>query len=110
MFGADNIGAGAGGSEKTSDLAVATRLATLVVCQSGLGDDGALRWTELPTPAQEKQIDSLLSKAYSSIVARLQTRRALLDRIVDALDRKQELSGTELRQLLTISNGMAPTR
>jgi ATP-dependent Zn protease len=109
VFGADDIGAGAGGSEK-SDLAVATQLATLLVCQAGLGDDGALHWTEQPTPSQDKQIDALLSKAYSGIVARLETRRALLDRIVDALDRKQELSGTELRQLLTISNEKAPRR
>jgi ATP-dependent Zn protease len=100
VFGADNIGAGAGGPDTTSDLAVATRLAALIVCQSGLGDDGALHWTEQATPAQEKQIDELLGKAYSSIVARLEAQRSLLDRVVDILEEKQELSGTELRQLL----------
>ena len=41
VFGADDVGAGAGGSSTSSDLAVATRFATLVVCQSGLGRTGA---------------------------------------------------------------------
>ena len=104
VFGADDIGAGAGGPGRTSDLAVATRLAALIVCQSGLGDDGSLHWTEQPTPAQEKQIDALLGKAYSSILARLEAHRALLDLIVDVLEEKQELSGAELRQLLVMSN------
>jgi AAA+ superfamily predicted ATPase len=99
VFGAEDVGAGAGGPSRDSDLAVATRTAALVVCQAGLGDDGALRWTERPTPAQEKQIDALLAKAYSSIIARLEAQRALLDRIVDALVETQELSGTEVRQL-----------
>jgi AAA+ superfamily predicted ATPase len=100
VFGADDIGTGAGGPSRDSDLAVATRTATVAVCQGGLGDDGALHWTEKATPAQEKQIDTALAKAYSSIVARLQDRRWLLDRIVEILERKQELSGTELRALL----------
>ena len=100
VFGADDVGAGAGGPSLGSDLAVATRLAALIVCQSGLGDDGALHWTERPTPAQEKQIDALLGKAYSSILARLEAHSELLVRIVAVLEEKQELSGAELRRLL----------
>jgi ATP-dependent Zn protease len=103
VYGADEVGVGAGGPEKNSDLAVATRLATMIVCQTGLGADGSLHWTEQPTPAQETQIGTLLGTAYSSILARLQGQRPLLDRIVAVLEAKQELSGAELRGLLTRS-------
>ena len=100
VFGADGIGGGAGGESRSSDLATATRLAELYVCKSGLGDGGALHWTEQPTPAQEKQIEALLDRSYSSIVARLEANRPLLDRIVAILEEKQELSGAELRKLV----------
>ena len=100
VYGVDDIGAGAGGSSEDSDLAVATRLSELIVCQSGLGDDDGLHWTSEPTPMQEKQIRALLGKAYGNIVARLEHGRTLLDRIVEVLEEKQEISGTELRQLL----------
>jgi ATP-dependent Zn protease len=100
VFGPAEVGGGAGGPRPDSDLAVATRLATLIVCQSGLGDDGSLHWTERPTAAQERQIDALLGKAYSGIVARLQARRGLLEGIVAALEERQELSGAEVRELL----------
>jgi ATP-dependent Zn protease len=99
VFGADDIGAGAGGPSRTSDLAVATRLATQIVCQSGLGDDGALHWTEQPTEAQQRQIDALLGKAYASVGARLHAHRVLLDEIVGILEEKQEAGGGELRKL-----------
>jgi hypothetical protein len=75
------------------------------ICQSGLGDDGALHWTETPMPAQQPHIDALLRKAYASIVARLQSQRPLLDRIAAALISKQELSGAELRRLLEVVEG-----
>ena len=54
VFGADDLGVGACGPSRTSNLAVATRLATQIVCQSGLGDDGALHWAERATDAQER--------------------------------------------------------
>ena len=104
-YGAENVGLGAGGSNARSDLAVATQVATLLVCQSGLGEDGALQWTTSPTPAQERQIEALLRKAYSGIVARIQSQRGLFDQIVDALVAEQELSGSRLRQLLDIGAG-----
>jgi SpoVK/Ycf46/Vps4 family AAA+-type ATPase len=99
VFGADDVGAGAGGPSCDSDLAVATRLATLIVCQSGLSGDGLLRWTAQPNFGQEDKLDELLREAYRSIRGRLQERRALLDHITAALEEKQELSGNELRRL-----------
>jgi len=109
-FGADDIGAGAGGLSNGCDLAVATRFATLIVCQSGFGGDGFLRWTTEPTPSQEDKIDDVILGAYQSILSRLQAYRPLLDRVVAALEEKQELTGNELRRLAnSIPNAPAPT-
>jgi len=103
VFGAADVGAGAGGPDQSSDLAVATRLATLIVCQSGLGDDGGLRWTTQPSAPQEGQIDDLLRKTYDVTRASLQKHRTLLDRVVQVLEQRQELSGNELRELASSS-------
>ncbi len=83
----------------SSDLAVATRLATFVVCQSGLGGDGSLLWTERPTPDQEMQVGALISETYRGVVARLESSRTLLDKIAAALENRQELSGADVRAL-----------
>ena len=78
---------------------MATRLATLIVCQSGLGGDGLLRWTTQPAAGQEDTIDDVIGEAYRTIRTSLQASRPLLDRITAALEEKQELSGNELRRL-----------
>ena len=110
VFGADDIGAGAGGPSLSSDLAVATRLATLIVCQSGLGGDGLLRWTAQPAAGQEDTIDDVIGEAYRTIRTSLQASRPLLDRITAALEEKQELSGNELRRLAeSVGPTAAPT-
>jgi ATP-dependent Zn protease len=100
LFGEDDVSTGAGGPSRTSDLAVATRMAEQIVCRSGLGDNGALMWTEAPTPAQQKEMAELLREAYDRVVARLEEHRALLAEVVDVLVEKQELGGLELRQLV----------
>jgi ATP-dependent Zn protease len=100
MYGKADVGLGAGGPSGNSDLAVATGIATLLVCQSGLGDDGGLQWTSAPTPVQSRQIDALLKRAYRSAVARIRAHRALLDRLVNALLKEQELDRRQLRALL----------
>ena len=108
-FGADDIGAGAGGTSSGCDLAVATRLATLIVCQSGFGGDGFLRWTTEPTATQEGKIDDVIRGAYESILGRLQACKPLLDRVAAALEEKQELTGSELRRLAkSVGNAAAP--
>jgi len=103
VFGAGNVGGGAGGPDQHSDLAVATRLATLIVCQSGLGDDGGLRWTADPSASQEGEIDELLRKTYDQTRVGLREHRSLLDRVAEVLEQKQELSGNELRLLASSS-------
>jgi ATP-dependent Zn protease len=99
VYGKEDVGLGAGGGVR-SDLAVATHIATRLVCTSGLGADGSLHWTEAPTPAQQKQIDALLRESYRETLARLRRHRRLLDLIVTPLVERQELSGAELRALI----------
>ncbi len=101
VYGADDVGLGAGGPSTSSDLAVATGIATLLVCQSGLGHDGGLHWTSAPTVAQTRQIDRLLRSAYRSTLARLKTHRSLLDRLTEALVQEQELDRGQLKALLS---------
>ena len=103
VFGANNVGAGAGGPSSTSDLAVATRFATQIVCQSGLGDDNSLVWTATPTPDQQQQVGELLRSSYQSIRLTLASSRTILDLVAHALAEKQELSGEELRELASRS-------
>jgi SpoVK/Ycf46/Vps4 family AAA+-type ATPase len=100
VYGADDVGLGAGGPSTSSDLAVATGIATLLVCQSGLGQDGGLHWTSTPTPAQQRQIDRLLKNAYRATLARLRTHRRLLDHLSEALVREQELDRRQLRAIV----------
>ena len=100
IYGADNVGLGAGGPSTSSDLAVATGIATLLVCQSGLGNDGGLHWTNTPTAGQMRQIDRLLKNSYRSTLARLRTHRKLLERLSEALVAEQELDRRQLRAIL----------
>jgi ATP-dependent Zn protease len=99
VYGAADVGLGAGGPSETSDLAVATATATMLVCQSGLGANKALHWTRSPTLVQEKQIGQLLAQSYKSVLARLRSNKDLLDEVVRLLMEKQEIGGPELRAL-----------
>jgi ATP-dependent metalloprotease len=101
VYGADNVALGAGGPSTSSDLAVATRIATLLVCQSGLGQDGGLHWTSTPTPAQLRQIDRLLKNSYRATLARLRIHRSLLDQLSEALVQEQELDRRQVRAILS---------
>src|SRR5688572_15996097 len=101
VYGADNAGAAAGGPSTSSDLAVATGIATLLVCQTGLGQDGGLHWTSTPTTAQLRQIDRLLKNSYRATLARLRTHRSLLDQLSEALLREQELDRRQLRAIVS---------
>ena len=101
VYGADDVGLGAGGPSTSSDLAVATGIATLLVCQTGLGQDGGLHWTSTPTAAQLRQIDRLLKNSYRATLARLRTHRSLLDQLSEALLREQELDRKQLRAIVS---------
>ncbi len=107
VYGKDDVSLNSGGGQ-TSDLAVATRMATNVVCTSGFGTDGSLHWTSTPTAAQSKQVDALLRSAYRAAVGLLRTNRAALDRIASALVERQELDGAAVRVLLQGERGRVP--
>ncbi len=98
VYGKDGLSLSSGGGS-SSDLAVATRTATGVVCTAGFGADGSLHWTLQPTAAQARQVDALLRSAYRAAVALLRKHRVALDRIVDALVDCQELDGEAVRAL-----------
>ena len=99
VYGREFVSLSAGGGE-SSDLAVATRIATSVVCTSGFGGVRSLQWTPQPTAAQMLQVDGLLSGAYRAAVRLLKDERAALDRIAAALVDKQELDGAAVQRLL----------
>jgi AAA+ superfamily predicted ATPase len=99
VYGKEHISLSSGGGD-SSDLAVATRIATNVVCTSGFGGDRSLQWTPQPSAAQAAQIDALLASAYRAAVRVLKAERKALDRIAVALVDKQELDGPAVRRLL----------
>ena len=100
FFGAEDVGAGAGGSAPNSDLAVANSTATMAVCQWGFGEEDALRWTKEPTQKQESQVRKILADAYDSVLDTLKSHRELVEQVAGVLEERQELSGAELRRLL----------
>ena len=99
VYGEEEVSLGAGGGT-SSDLAAATRIATALICTSGLGADGSLLWTDQPTAAQLTQIDAMLRQAYESAQERLALHRALLNRVAETLVAEQELDGEALRSLV----------
>jgi AAA+ superfamily predicted ATPase len=98
VYGAGQISLGSGGGE-TSDLAVATRFATQLVCSMGLGSGGSLQWVATPGEMHLAQVDTLLTEAYRAAMSLMQQQRAALDRVVDALVEHQELDGATVRRI-----------
>ena len=101
VFGADDVGAGAGGSSQTSDLAVGTQTgdAHCVPVRAGRRRRSPLdhatqsiagRGSRYPAPQDVRQTRT-----------GLQDHRDLLDGVARALEQKQELSGDELPALAT---------
>lgn len=99
VYGKAGISLSSGGSP-SSDLAVATRTATSVICTSGFGSDGGLHWTTEPTAAQARQIDALLRSSYRAAITFLRSHREALERVAAALVEHQELEGAAVRALL----------
>jgi cell division protease FtsH len=99
VFGSNDVSSGAGGGE-SSDLAVATRLATGAVCTSGLGPKSSLHWTTTPSAEQLPEVDQLLAEAYREILGVLNANRAALERIISELIAEQELTGERIRDLI----------
>ncbi len=109
VFGADGVSSGAGGAE-TSDLAVATRLATYVVCTSGLGPSHGLYWTTAASPKQQHEAEQLLADAYRATLGILSANRAALERISAGLVAEQELTGQRVKELINAAPSPAGAR
>lgn len=99
-YGPDGVSTGAGGESQQSDLAVASRVATGLVCHQGMAENGQILWSDAPNTAQREEAGRLLRDAYAEIRGRLDSHRAKLLRLADALIARQELSGEEVRQVL----------
>ena len=99
VFGKDNISGGAGGDSQSSDLAVATRLATNLVCNLGMGKTSTLIWGNTPSADQQEEIEKLLQEAYSTALAKLEAHRKSLNALSKALVEKQELMGDEVKNI-----------
>jgi AAA+ superfamily predicted ATPase len=99
VYGREEISLNSGGGE-SSDLAVATRIATRVICTSGFGGDDTLQWTQSPTGSQMVEVDRLLRRTYRESLSLLRQHRGALDRLVEALVAEQEIPGNRARALI----------
>lgn len=99
-FSEDGVSGGAGGNMPNSDLAVATRMATQLVGQYGLGSDRKFMWTQTPTPSQLTQVEQILRDAYGSVMTKLRGNEVRLLALAQELRRRQEMTGADVRAIV----------
>jgi len=108
VYGAEDVGAGAGGS-RASDLAQATRLLLRMYLQHGYSAAGGLVWQDLDAmeagrkdipEAVQNEVQRTLALEYRETVKRIRRHRKRLDKIVKTLLDRQEITGPELRDLM----------
>jgi len=75
---------------------VATRLATQLIGQGGLGSDKRLLWTDTPTASQLVQAEQILCEAYVSATVKLRSNQSLLFALARTPRERQELTGVEV--------------
>jgi len=105
VYGAENISDLAGNGDESSDLAKASSLIKKMIGLVGLSDEQNLVWYEdvsdkLKTDLNDK-LDSKLRVIYADLIVFMKKHRELLDSIVDILIEKQEVSGDELRKMVS---------
>ncbi len=107
VYGKDNVGAGAGGPG-SSDLGQATRLLVRMFLQHGYSETSGLLWFDvdqrevghMELPADVKaEVRQTLERQYRDTVRIIRDNRRTLDRIVNLLLEKQEITGPELREM-----------
>ncbi len=103
IYGPEGVSDLAGQYGPQSDLARATRLATMLVGSTGLGPGGELIWWPAlegaGDTALDRAVDAELAGAYELVLQRVRAERSLLQDIAARLVRQQELTGAELRAL-----------
>jgi ATP-dependent Zn protease len=103
IYGPDGVSDLAGHYGRQSDLARATRLATMLVGSAGLGPKGGLTWWPALKGVNDVELDSNvdaeLAQIYRSLVDRFAAERRLLQTLTAALVEQQELTGEQLRAI-----------
>ncbi len=105
IFGKNNVGAGAGGGDR-SDLGQATRFLTRMFLQHGYSNSGGLLWVdadnlegqarELPKEIK-REVRRTLHRTYREAMRRLRRNKSLLKKITKTLLDQQEMTGPEIR-------------
>ena len=84
-----------------SDLAIATALATEMVLKLGFGSDRRLLVADAASLRQLEQVEGILADAYQSVLRKLTAEQTRLRCLAQTLMVRQELTGDEVRALLT---------
>ena len=100
FYGPEGIGSGAGGGEE-SDLAKATNLALDMVCKLGLGRRAPLLWHHDSSDEDYREAQEMVDEAYQNSRKLLENDRNMLVDLVDMLIANQEISGEELKGLIS---------
>jgi ATP-dependent metalloprotease len=88
----------------SSDLQSATTMILNMITNYGLGPDDSLLWSAHPNAAHFATADSMLSKIYTSIRAKLEQHQSALDAIAAALKSREELTGPEVVAIVQAEN------
>ena len=95
----DGISTGASG-----DLEQATRLAAAMLCTYGMDESFGLATMDpreaLRDPAFRKKVNEILREQMRETVELIKTNKTRIDRMVDALMKRNKLTGKEIEKLL----------
>ena len=83
------------------DLELATELVTRMLTKLGLGGGRRLMWSERASEADLTQAEATLSQAYERVLGRLKDNEVSLATLARALVDRQELTGDEVRAILS---------
>lgn len=86
----------------TDDLRVATGIATRLITKLGLGGPRKLVWSETLAERDVLLLEKIVSDAYESALGKLSQHRDRLTALADALVARQELTGDEVRAILSV--------
>jgi ATP-dependent Zn protease len=96
-YGKEGVSSGA-----STDLQGATVLVTRMVTQLGLPGSGKLLVSESMSAADTAQAEAALAQAYQRTLKKLKSHGKQLDRLAKALADRQELTGNEAREVLSL--------
>jgi AAA+ superfamily predicted ATPase len=96
IYGSEQV---SGGAER--DLQFATELVTRMVTKLGLGESRRLLWSETVSAADLTLAETTLSQSYERVLNKLEKYKARLGTLAQALVDRQELTGDEVRALLS---------